>query len=237
MKVTQLAQHATVRLIPSGRFKPKALSPLVDHNDELAILEELEGLTSGRLRAEKGELPDLDPRELAYAARARQLQQFGATYVNAAFAYTRVGGNRFNAHGRGAWYCAFDDLTAVAEVGYHLTRELSAIGVFDNTTDYQAMLADFIGEFPDLRGASHASLDPDPAAGYPVGQALAAALRKAGHNGLIYPSVRAPGGTCFAAFAPQIVQNVRPAAVWRLTWAGSPRFSATPNPKDAAGSS
>lgn len=226
--LTAMAERATVRLVPTAYYKPPVLRPLVDHGSEVELLARLEGLTSQRLLAAAEGLPDLDRRELAFRAREDQLRHWGHTFVNAAFAYTRAGGNRFNDDRRGAWYCAFDDLTAIEEVAYHRTRELAHIGVFDDEAVYVALLADFIGDFPDLRTIDPRPdcLHPDPAIGYPAGQRLAVTIRAAGHDGLLYPSVRRPGGTCLVAFAPQTVQSVRPGAKWRLTWNGDPAFTA-----------
>lgn len=232
LPVTILAQRATVRLIPTAYFKPPVLAALVDTDEELAALEAIEGLTNRRLLVERQGLPDLDPRELAFRVRAAGLQHWGNSFVNAAFAYTRPTGNRFNDANRGAWYCALDDLTAIEEVAFHRTRELGFVGVFEDACSYQALLADFIGEFPDLRAVSPRPpcLDPDPEVGYAHGQDRARGLRADGWSGLIYPSVRHQGGTCFVAFEPQIVQNVRPGAKWRLAWRGSPHFEVTANP-------
>jgi hypothetical protein len=215
-------EPAAVRFVPTAYYKPPVLKALVDDDAELEILETIEGLTNRRRRAQDFGLPDLDPRELVFKA-------WGHTYINAAFAYTRPGGNRFNGAERGAWYCAFDDLTAIDEVGYHRTRELKNIGYFKDEAVYQALLAGFMGDFQDLHKASEplACLDPDPATGYPEGQRLAAELRAAGSRGLVYPSVRRRGGTCLVAFEPHLVQNVRPAARWKLTWNGTPAFTAT----------
>src|SRR5947208_3929509 len=117
--------------------------PLAKNHGDLEDLAELEGVTSGRLQAQEGGLPDLDPRELIFGRP-------GYTFINAAFAYTRPGGNRFNDDARGAWYCAFDEETALAEVSFHLTRELAAIDRFENAADYAALVGDFIGQFHDL---------------------------------------------------------------------------------------
>ena len=222
LPLSDLAEPATVRLVATAWFKPPVLRALVDSEEEAELLAELEGLTSRRLRAERSGAGDLDPRELLYAA-------WGKTYVNAAFAYTRKEGNRFNDGRRGAWYCAFEDLTALDEVGFHRTRELERIGRFEDEAVYQALLAGFIGPFHDLRGSRPRPLclDPEPAVGYPAGQDLARSLRAEGARGLIYPSVRRSGGTCLVAFQPHVVQNVRPAARWRLIWSGSPAWSAT----------
>lgn len=233
LPVSGLAEKATVRLISTAYYKPPVLRGLAEDDGALAALEALEGLTNRRLKGQRQGLPDLDPRELAFRARKSALDTWGHTYVNAAFLYTRPTGNRFNDGRRGAWYCAFDDLTAIEEVAYHRTRELAYTECFEDEAVYQALLADFIGDFPDLREVSPppACLAADPEVGYPAGQALALALREAGHGGVIYPSVRRTGGTCFAAFEPQIVQNTRPGAKWHLVWSGSAEFTVTTPPE------
>ena len=225
MRITAIRDRALVRLIPETRHKPPVLRGLVDTDEEAAVLAEIEGETSARLIAEHHGLPALDRRELAFARRSRDLQIYGQSHINAAFAYTRSTGNRFNGSERGAWYCAWHVLTSAAEVGFHRTRELGYIGRFEDEARYVELLADFIGDFPDLHGKKHPALDPDPGIGYPAGQALAADLRREGHRGLIYPSVRHPTGRCFVAFDPGIIQSVRPGAAWRLVWRGTPAFT------------
>ncbi|THD71388.1 RES domain-containing protein [Thalassobius vesicularis] len=226
MKITALNDRGLVRLIPATYHKPPVLRGLVDSDEEAAILAELEGETSTRLIAEREGSPALDRRELVFERRAHDLNVYGQSHINAAFSYTRPTGNRFNGGERGAWYCSFDVLTSAEEVAYHRTRELSFIGVFDDEARYVELLADFIGDFPDLADESgHPALNPDPATGYPAGQSLATALRQEGHRGLLYPSVRRTGGACFVAFDPGIIQNVRPGASWNISWSGSPEYS------------
>ena len=222
LPTTAIAQAATVRLVASARLKDPALAPLAESDDDLDDLVSLEYATHGRLAAEQRGLPDLHPRELVAGVPH-------ATFINAAFAYTRPGGNRFNDENRGAWYCAFEVETSLAEVAWHLTRFLADTGTFENITDYAEMLADFIGAFHDLRGITPqpGCLDPDTAIGYPEGQRLAQRLRTHGSKGLVYPSVRSPAGTCLAAFHPASVQNVRQGALWRLTWTGTPEPAVT----------
>jgi hypothetical protein len=183
---------------------------------------------AGRHGCRSGNLA-LDRRELAFQRRAHDLKLYGISHINAAFAYTRAGGNRFNDGRRGAWYCSWDALTSASEVGFHRTRELGYIGRYEGEAHYVELLADFIGDFPDLGGdealpGSNRALHPDPAVGYPAGQALASELRRRGHRGLIYPSLRRAGGRCLVAFDPSAVQNVRPGATWRLSWNDSPDF-------------
>ena len=219
-----LARRDTVRLISTGRLKDSALRPLAADQGALEDLAVLESATNARLLAQTHGLPELDPRELVFG-------HAGYTFINGAFTHTRPGGNRFNGDDRGAWYCAFEADTALAEVVFHLTRELAAVDRFDNVTDYAELVADFIGVFHDLRGvdrAAEAALHDDPAIGYPAGQALARRLRSsAASNGVVYPSVRQRGGTCLAAFRPDLVQNLRQGGLWRLQWQGDPTPSRT----------
>lgn len=226
MRTTSVNDRALIRLISETHHKPAVLRGLVDTDTEADILAELEGRTSARQIAERDGSPALDRRELAFARRAHDLALYGQSHINAAFAYTRPTGNRFNSGARGAWYCAWDPLTSIAEVGFHRTRELGFIGRFEDEARYVELLSDHIGDFPDLHSdPAHLALTRDPAVGYPVGQALAEDLRRAGHRGVIYPSVRHGGGRCLVAFDPGIVLNVRPGAKWRLVWSGSPDFS------------
>ncbi len=214
---TSINEQATVRLVPSGYAKPPVLLPLIDSRREEDLLAKLEGMTSKRLVAEREGLPNLNPRELTYKV-------WGYTHINAAFTYAREEGNRFNDKSRGAWYCAFEDLTALEEVAYHRTRELERINVFEDHIQYQSLLASFIGDFHDVRGLDPVPdyLSEDPQSAYPKGQLFASKLQEDDSLGIIYPSVRHLGGTCLVAFHPHTVQNVRFGARWRLTWSGTP---------------
>jgi hypothetical protein len=213
-----ISQRDTIRLISTGRLKEPVLLALAGNHGDMEDLAALEGATSGRIRAQEGGLPDLDPRELVFGRPDR-------TFINAAFVYTRPGGNRFNSEERGAWYCAFDAETALGEVSFHLTRELEAIDRFENVTDYAELVADFVGSFHDLRGfdfKTEVALHPDPDKAYPAGQVLAKYLRKDQQSlGIVYRSVRHEGGTCLAAFYPDLIQNLRQGDIWRLEWQGS----------------
>ena len=209
---------ATVRLINTAYLTEPALAPLADSDAERAILEALEGLTSSR-RA-----PMARPAGVADDELLTEAAGYGWSYVNAAFCYTRTGGNRFNDETRGAWYACWGPdaaVTAQREIVFHLTRELDAVGVYENRTAYRELVAGFTATFHDLtadRGAPW--LNADPAQGYPAGQALAATIRSGGGNGVLYPSVRHDGGYCLAAFRPALVQNVRQGRTFAFVWAG-----------------
>lgn len=228
MRKTEISDRGLIRLLPATYHQPPALRGLVDTDEELEILAEIEGLTSGRILAEQGRNPHIDPRELAWHRRSQDMRIYGDTHVNAAFTYTRAGGNRFNTGDRGAWYCSWDVMVSVSEVAWHRTRELGYTGCFEDSARYVELLADFIGVFEDVTDEqNHPALIADPGVGYPEGQNLAQQLRRRGARGLIYPSVRARplGGNCLVCFEPHAVQNVRPGASWDLIWDGTPDYS------------
>lgn len=209
-----------VRLVTSARLREAVMAPLADTPNELDLLAEIEGATSGRLIAEERGSAGLSSAELVHGVPH-------AKFINASFAYAKPREpNRFNPAERGAWYAALATETCVAEVGFHMTRVLADAGDFNTTVEYVEMLASMSGVFVDLREESgHASLNPNPAAGYTAGNALAASARANGHNGIIYPSVRHEGGTCIVALWPNVVQSVVQGAMYRLVWSGSPAFS------------
>jgi RES domain-containing protein len=215
-KLTPLRQFDTCRLIPSrfAEVEDSVLAPLADNDEVLRDLFDLDNATNERLRGEYGSLPGIGVDELVFG-----LPNF--RIINAAYTYARPEGSRFNDGERGAWYCAFDADTALAEISFHKAVEYQEINRFDDSVTYQAMLADFTANFHDLRGAPAYEHCLDPAS-YIASQELAAQLLDAGSMGVIYPSVRRPAGTNLACFRPALVGNVRKAQAYRLTWAGSP---------------
>ena len=213
--VSEIAQQRTVRLIRRLITSRPCSAPSSTRRTRPSNWRGWRALTSRRLT-----------RPAPYTGIAPGC---GRTFISAAFSYRRKGGNRFNGETRGAWYAGFDDRTSLHEVAFHKTRELSYIDRFHDDVRYRALHASFIGRFHDIRGASPAPrcLDPDVAVGYPAGQALAEDLIGTGSRGLIYPSVRNPGGTCLVAFEDNAVQDVTPGACWRIVWDGSPNWTAT----------
>ena len=220
LPIVRAAFARTVRLVSSARLRKSVLLGLVDETD-LSDLAEIESATSARLLAQDGKLEGIAANQLVYGVPH-------AKFINASFAYAKPRElNRFNGPDRGAWYAALEVTTCLAEVSFHMVEFLGRVGDFNAVVDYAEMHASLAGEYVDLRDADpdHPCLDPDPAVGYPAGNALADAARAKGLNGIIYPSVRHAEGTCFAALWPHAVQSVTPGDVYRLTWSGDPRPS------------
>ena len=195
------------------------MASLADNQDELDLLAEIEGATSGRLVAEDRGTASLPATELVHGVAH-------AKFINASFAYAKPRQmNRFNPPDCGAWYAALAVETCIAEVGFHLTQALADANDFNTVVEYGEMLASMAGVFVDLREMpEHACLDPNPAVGYHAGNVVAAQARAADINGIIYPSVRHPGGICIVALRPNVVQSVVQGGIHRLIWSGSPAY-------------
>ncbi len=220
LAVVREAMPRTVRLVSTARLRAPVLQALVAPG-EVADLAEIEGATSSRLIAEERGTEGVNRDELVFGVPY-------AAFINASFAYWKPREpNRFNAT-RGAWYAALAVSTCMREVAWHMADFLAKSGVMTGVVDYAELFASMAGEFVDLRGAGgHPSLDPEPAIGYPAGNAVADAARARGLNGVIYPSVRDPGGTCVVALRPNAVQSVAPGAVYRFVWSGDPEPAVT----------
>ena len=209
--VRQLDTH---RLIPSQHLPhgDSVLVGIADDDAHLQAIFELDAATNDRMLAEHQRLPGIGVEELVFGVPY-------ATVINASFCHANPLGARFSGPDRGAWYAAFEIATSQAEVGFHKAVQLAEIGRFEETVTYDDYLADFSASFHDLRRATgfRGCMDPDS---YVAAQALAEDLLGAGSLGVVYPSVRHPGGTCVACFRPAVVGNVRREKTYRFTWDG-----------------
>lgn len=200
----QIDQRDTHRLIPAQYAEGGApvLTRLTDDGDLLNGIFELDNATNDRLLAESGLLPGIDARELVFGIPSYRI-------INAPFCYPAPNGSRFNSADRGAWYAGFEVETSQAEVAYHRQLWLQETDWNEEEiADYVDYRADFHAEFHDLRRTKEHKdcLSPNS---YVASQALAAQLLEAGASGIVYPSVRRPGGTCIACFRPVLVTNIQ----------------------------
>jgi RES domain-containing protein len=210
-----IRRRDTHRLIPSKYSStPDPLEDIAETATELGDLAALSSATDERLLAENGLLPAISQHELAAGVPY-------AAVINAAFSYAHPMGSRFNSADRGAWYAAFHLSTAQSEVAFHKGMHLAEVGRYEDELEFDDYLADFSGEFHDLRRAKRFAACLDPAS-YVASQTLAEKLLESGSSGVIYPSVRRARGTCIACFDPKGVANVRKAGRFRFSWHGRP---------------
>jgi hypothetical protein len=206
-RISKVLQDDTHRLIPSKYLDSdeSVLTRLTDDDRDLKSLFALEGATNDRLLGEAGSLPGISVRELVFGVPNFHV-------INAAFTHANPLGGRFNGSDRGAWYAGFRRETAEIEVAYHRGKELQEIDWKEKETfSYVDFLADFRGEFHDIRNDARFRdcLSTDS---YKASQRLGRQLLEDGSTGVVYPSVRHKGGTCLVSFRPALVSNVRKGA-------------------------
>ncbi|HEV2578010.1 MAG TPA: RES family NAD+ phosphorylase [Acidobacteriaceae bacterium] len=208
----------TFRLIPTKYSNGgSVLESLALPADVLSDLSELDAATNDRNTAERGMSLWVSRDELVAGVPE-------AAIINAAFCHPGPQGGRFNDSRRGAWYAGQEFETSLMEVAYHKRKFLRDTRAEDDvTSDYQAFLADFSGEFYNLEDSDRNTyLAPEPVPDcYLPGQSLAAKLLSEGVAGIVYPSVRFAGGTCVACFRPGMVYKVRRGDQYRVTVSAS----------------
>lgn len=212
-RLEQFDQAGTHRLIPAKYGAESVLESLPLPANILADLSELDAATNERRIAERGGNSALGPGELLLGVPEAHI-------VNAAFSHHGPYGGRFHGRERGAWYAGFEIETSAAEIAFHKRRFLADGRIQGKRTfDYIEFLADFSGWFHALDASERERcLQPGPVPQcYGASQALAHKLLYEGSNGIVYPSVRRPGGTCIACFRPALVFHPRRGQRYRLT--------------------
>ena len=202
------------RLVPS-RYPSVGIFDRIAAPEDLQAITELEAWTNDRISTELGILNIVPPDEWVVG-------QPMASVVMAAFCHPRPGGGRFSSFERGAWYAGKTVETSLAESVYHRTRELAEVGHFDMRMQMRLYHADFRGAFHDVRANSRRFEVLHHPDSYAASQQFARALLEEGANGVVYRSVRHPGGECIACFRPKLVLNVRVAAHYEFRWEGTP---------------
>lgn len=213
-KLTHISQDDTHRLIPTRILEERdtVLARLGLPKAQMEDLFRLDDATNERLAGEANLLPGITVHELVFGVPNYHI-------INAAFTHPGPSGGRFHGPERGAWYAGFSLKSAQAEVAFHCAQALREIDwQEEETVVYRDYLADFHAEFHDLRADSRFKTCLDPES-YGASKKLASRLLHRGSAGVIYPSVRHPGGTCVGCFRPALVTNVREDSLTTFTFA------------------
>jgi len=144
--------------------------------------------------------------EIRLVAPGERVSGPGASWVMASFTHLNPEGSRFSDGSYGVYYAARELRTAIRETAHHFGRFAgdSADGPrYENMRVLVGRIANRFADVATLRAPLRARiLAPDS---YADSQPFGARLREAGSNGVIYTSVRDPGGQCAAAFRPRAV--------------------------------
>jgi hypothetical protein len=196
------------RIVPS-RFPPRGVFDRIASPDDLEALYAIEALTNARLREELG--------QLSLVPRARRISGPGTQPIMAAFTHLNPDGSRFSDGSYGVFYAARTLDTAVAETMFHRGRFMAATKEPAMKLEMRCYRTAIAGRLHDLRRGWPTMLAPDD---YAAPQALARELRAAGSDGVVYPSVRHPGGECVGLFHPDLAQPCVQARHLVYTWNG-----------------
>jgi len=195
--VVPVSWRGAVRII-------RSLYPPIDLFEDIAdpadwpLLISAEQKTNPRVLQQVGRL-DLVPAE-------RSVSGPGASYLMAPFVHASPDRrSRFSDGSYGVLYAAESFETALFETIHHHARFMAATRQEPGwTSQFREIVLDLEGRLHDLHEAQPALFDPDD---YAAAQAVAAGLRRTGSDGVIYPSVRRPGGTCAGLFYPDLAQH------------------------------
>ena len=184
--------------IISSRFPPIDLFERVSPAEDWEVLAEIEGLTNQRLRQSYGDISLVPP--------TRRVSGPGASYTMAPFVHVSPDrpsrfsdGNEF-----GVFYAAQDFATAVLEIAYHRAKFFAATNDEPLKTEERVLKGSIDATLHDIRADKWK--DAHHPNDYSTSQVLAKKLRnEEDSNGIIYNSVRKPGGQNFATFWPDVM--------------------------------
>lgn len=196
----------------------RSIHPPIDLFEDIAdprdwsLLISAEQKTNPRLMESIGRL-DLVPVE-------RRVSGPGATYLMAPFTHaTTDRPSRFSDGSFGVLYVGDGFETALFETIHHHQRFMRATNETAGwTSQFREIVLDLEAELAELRLAPLAGVLA--ADDYSEAQTLGAALRAAGSEGVVYPSVRRPGGECAGLFYPDRCADVRQGRHLDYHWNG-----------------
>lgn len=200
--------------IARSRFPPIDLFEDIADPADWPLLISAEQKTNPRVMESIGNL-DLVPPD-------RRVGGPGASWLMAPFVHVSADRpSRFSRGRFGTLYAGREFETALLETVHHhalfMARTSEPAGW---TSQFREILLDIRAELHDVRGS-----DPDYAAilaadDYRTAQAIGEGLHLSGSEGLVYPSVRNPGGACAAHFYPDLASSPRQGRHLDYHWDG-----------------
>lgn len=205
---------AGARRIIRSAYPPIDLFEDIADPADWPLLIAAEQKTNPRLMETIGNLDLVPP--------ARRVSGPNASLLMAPFTHVSTDRpSRFSAGAYGVLYAARAFDTALFETIHHHARFMRRTNEAPGwTSQFRELALDINASLHDVRGgntAFAAALDPDS---YAESQPLAAALRAAGSEGLVYPSQRHASGECAGLFYPNRASNVVQARHLDYHWDG-----------------
>ena len=207
------APEPTYRLVPARYPQVPAFEKVATAAD-LEVVMAVEGWTNdATVKARVARLPTVN---WAFG-------RANADVLMASFFFVSIGGMRFNNADLGGWYASAKIETAAVEVGHHLLREAINRSHIAMTIDYRSYSASIQGRYADIRGEQAIRPDIYDAASYSHSQIFGEAIRQSGPDGILFSSIRHPGGENVVAFRPNLVADITRGPTYQITATVSPR--------------
>jgi RES domain-containing protein len=199
------------RLVPS-LYPSKGLFDRVADTADIDNLIEVEAETNPRVRQQLGEMSLLPPEE--------RLRGPGSTAIMAAFTHLNPNGSRFSDGTYGVYYAGRTLATAIQETKHHRERFLRDTNLASMHLHLRIYAALLNAVMHDIRGMRSALPKIYDHASYRESQPFGASLRKLGSYGIVYDSIRDPGGQCAAVFRPRALSRCREVGHLLYQWDG-----------------
>jgi hypothetical protein len=199
---------STYRLIPS-HFPPIELFENLLDPQELKAAYALECLTNDRLQDEVG--------NISLVAPENRVTGPGTTAIMAAFTHVGVP-SRFTNGRYGVYYAGLDIETAMAESKFSRARFMMATNESAQVLTMRCYQFRVNASLVDVSDDQKVH-EPD---NFNYAQALAEQLRRDNELGILYDSVRYPGGQCIAALRPSaLTPPATQAGHYQFHWDGN----------------
>lgn len=192
-KTIELKNQKQHRIIPSVYPTINFFEDLVDPS-EMDILFEIESMTNDRLRQEAGDIFLVSPED--------RISGPGASVVMAAFTHIDKP-SRFTDGSYGIYYAGLTLETAIRETVYSREVFLRATSEDPNEITMRVYEGKIQKPLHDVRHSAFNHLHHEDY--WIESQNFGRDMRSNQSWGLIYNSVRHPGGTCIAAFRPRAI--------------------------------
>ena len=210
--VRRLRWAEACRIVPTRHPTVYVFDRVADAADFDALYA-LEALTNERVRDEIGHIERVPREDRVYGP--------GSGPVMAAFTHVNPLGSRFSDGSHGVFYAARERATAIAETRWHHARFLAATAEGPMHLPMRLYGVAIDARLHDLRPLDAADPAVHDPADYGAARALAATLRAQGSAGVVYRSVRHPGGQCAGLFRPRGAGACLARAVLLYAWNGS----------------
>ena len=178
----------------------RSIYPPIDLFEDIADPADWEAIGSAEAKTNPRINPDFG--NLALVPVERRVAGPGASYVMAPFVHVSTDRpGRFTDGHYGVYSAGDNDEVAIREVAHHHAQAMTATDQAPGwTSQFRMLVGSVDAQLHDVSDIP-AVLQPED---YGESQRLGRALRDAGSDGIVYPSVRSPGGTCVGLLWPDV---------------------------------